>query len=75
MKTENIASLARQLATAVKEWAKVDSNVADVGWTKANEWKWDDCRDVMIELADKVLALEETSVERRKTNPGKKSSK
>ena len=73
MKTENIASLARQLATAVKEWAKVDSNVADVGWTKANEWKWDDCRDAMTELADKVLALTKTSAGRKKT--GKKSSK
>ena len=73
MKAENIASLARQLATAVKEWAKVDSNVADVGWTKANEWKWDDCRDVMTELADKVLTLTKTSSGRKKT--GKKSSK
>ena len=75
MKSKNIEALARQLATAVTEWAKVDSNVAEVGWTKANEWKWDDCRDVMTELADKVLALTNASAGRSKKSSGKKSSK
>lgn len=74
MKTNNIETLAMQLATAVKEWAKVDSNVADVGWTKENEWKWDDCRDVMTDLADKVLALTVNSVGEQKEVLGVKAS-
>lgn len=75
MKANSIETLALQLATAVKEWAKVDSHVADVGWTKENEWKWDDCRDVMTDLADRVLALAATSAGKQKKGRGETSSK
>lgn len=57
MKSHDIGDMARQLATAVRKWAEVDSNVADVGWTRTNEGKWDDCRCEMINLADEVLAM------------------
>lgn len=60
MKNSDIKVLARKLATAVHKWAEVDSNVADVGWTRENEGKWDDCRSAMIGLADEVLALNES---------------
>ena len=75
MKSKNIEALANRLAIAVKEWAKVDSNVADVGWTKANEWKWDDCRDAMTGLADKVLAMTEDSAGQGKKHSRKMSAK
>ena len=52
-----VNDLALKLATAVCKWRKVDSNVADVGWTRENEGEWDECRAVMSDLADEVLSV------------------
>ena len=62
VKRKNVSSvqvndLALKLATAVCKWRKVDSNVADVGWTRENEGEWDECRAVMSDLADEVLSV------------------
>jgi len=42
------------LAKAVEAWAEVDSEVADSGWTKENECRWDDAKDKMVSLADEI---------------------
>ena len=57
MKCRDVDDLAWRLATAVRTWAAVDSDVASVGWTRTNEGKWDDCRCEMINLADEILAM------------------
>lgn len=62
VKREGISSmqindLALKLAMAVCRWRKVDSYVADVGWTRENEGEWDDCRAMMSDLADEVLSM------------------
>ena len=62
VKRKNVSSvqvndLALKLATADCKWRKVDSNVADVGWTRENEGEWDECRAVMSDLADEVICV------------------
>ena len=57
MNSTDIGDLARKLATAVRKWSRADSDVAEAGWTKENEWVWDDSRSEMIRLADEILAV------------------
>ena len=49
--------LALKLAKAVNAWADIDECVADQGWTKENEGVWDDRRNAMLDLTDRIYKV------------------
>ena len=49
--------LALKLAKAVNAWVEIDEDVADHGWTKENEGIWDERRNEMLDLADRIYKV------------------
>ena len=49
--------LALKLAKAVNAWVDVDEDVADNGWSSGNERIWDDRRNRMLDLADRIYKV------------------